>query len=177
MIAEPAERAPSREEATTMGATVSRIRPGAGSAAPDLSAFAGRYLSITTFRRDGTEVATPVWFVRDVDRLLVQTDASSGKVRRLRRDPRALIAICKAWGTVTGPKAEALVEILPDLERTRAERLIRRKYRFDMIIFRPLRAIQRAFHVGPAQEAPLILAVTLAPAAVVAPEHEEQLAA
>jgi uncharacterized protein len=39
----------------------------------------GKYLSITSFRRDGTGVATPVWFIQEGGRLLVQTGASSGK--------------------------------------------------------------------------------------------------
>jgi hypothetical protein len=56
------------------------------------AAFPGKYLSLTSFRRDGTGVATPVWFVEADGRLLVETDAGSYdagsyKVRRIRRDP------------------------------------------------------------------------------------------
>ena len=40
-------------------------------------AFPGKYLSLTSFRRDGTGVATPVWFVETGGRLLVETDAAS----------------------------------------------------------------------------------------------------
>ena len=40
-------------------------------------ALPGRYLSLTSFRHDGTGVATPVWFVEDGERLLVETDAAS----------------------------------------------------------------------------------------------------
>ena len=46
----------------------------------------GKYLSLTTFRADGTPVATPVWLVRDGDALLVMTDPASGKAKRLRSD-------------------------------------------------------------------------------------------
>ena len=59
-------------------------------------AFSGKYLSLTSFRRDGTGVATPVWFVEADGRLLVETDASSYKVRRIRRDPQVTIAPCTA---------------------------------------------------------------------------------
>jgi PPOX class probable F420-dependent enzyme len=58
----------------------------------DTLAIPGKYLSITSFRRDGTGVATPVWFVQEAGRLLIQTDASSYKVRRIRRNPRVMIA-------------------------------------------------------------------------------------
>jgi PPOX class probable F420-dependent enzyme len=55
----------------------------------DLEArFRGRYLSVTSFTRDGTGVATPLWFVSDGRRLFALTDLHSAKVRRMRRNPR-----------------------------------------------------------------------------------------
>ena len=48
---------------------------------PKLDArFPGKYLSVTSFKRDGSGVATPVWFVIENGRLLVKTDAESFKV-------------------------------------------------------------------------------------------------
>ena len=35
--------------------------------------FPGKYLSLTSFKRDGTGVATPMWFVIDNQRLIVRT--------------------------------------------------------------------------------------------------------
>ena len=68
-------------------------------AAPDLEAlFPGRYLSVTSYKRDGTGVATPLWFVSDGSRLFALTDLHSAKVRRIRRNPRVLIAPCRADG-------------------------------------------------------------------------------
>ena len=61
---------------------------------------AGKYLSLTTFRADGTPVATPVWLVRDGDVLRVLTGAASGKVKRLRNNPSALVAPCDMRGRV-----------------------------------------------------------------------------
>ena len=57
--------------------------------------FGGKYLSITSFKRDGSGVATPVWFVQEDGRLLVETDANSGKVKRIRRNPQVLVAPCR----------------------------------------------------------------------------------
>ncbi len=60
-----------------------------------------RFVSLTTFRRDGTPVATPVWIARDGDALVVTTPADSGKVKRLRStgsSPRAS-AWCAADGS------------------------------------------------------------------------------
>jgi len=49
--------------------------------------FPGRYLSLTSYRRDGTAVATPVWFVEHEGVLFIQTGAESFKVRRIMAKP------------------------------------------------------------------------------------------
>ncbi len=64
-------------------------RPTAGSAGPSKSTpaappFKGKYVSLTIFNRDGTGVATPVWFVSEAGKILIVTDAESCKVRRIR---------------------------------------------------------------------------------------------
>ena len=89
----------------------------------DLAArFPGRYLSVTSFKRDGSGVATPVWFVSDGSRLFALTDLHSAKVRRMRRDPRVLIASCRPNGKLRGEPISGRAEILTataDLERVR----------------------------------------------------------
>jgi hypothetical protein len=119
--------------------------------------FAGKYLSITSFRRDGTPVATPVWFVRDGDRLLVHTAADSYKVRRIRRNPSVRVALCSAGGRLRGEPVPATAEVL-DGEVARVERLMASKYRVEMLFFRPLRAAQHL--VGRSPGKPVILAIT-----------------
>src|ERR1044071_6586696 len=73
-------------------------RTGQGSNAIFETILPGRYLSVTSFKRDGTGVATPVWFVSDGARLFALTDLHSAKVRRIHRDPRVLVAPCRADG-------------------------------------------------------------------------------
>jgi PPOX class probable F420-dependent enzyme len=123
-------------------------------------AFPGKYLSLTSFRRDGTGVATPVWFVETDGRLLVETDAASYKVRRIRRDPRVTIAPCTATGRLRGIPVRAWAELLPDTEVTRVERLMARKYRVDLLFIKPFRALQRALHRNQPPETPVILELT-----------------
>ena len=99
--------------------------------AVDLEAlFPGRYLSVTSFKRDGTGVATPVWFVSDGRQLLALTDLHSGKVRRLRRNPHVLVAPCRADGKLRSKPLPARAQVLtatPDLERVR--KLLTERYR------------------------------------------------
>ena len=122
--------------------------------------FGGRYLSITSYKRDGRGVATPVWFVQRDGRLLVETDATSGKVKRIRRNPQVRVAVCTASGRLLGQQVRAEAEILPDSETGAVERLIADKYRFDLIIFRPLRFIQARLHLGRPRTKPAILGIT-----------------
>ncbi|MFE1949709.1 MULTISPECIES: PPOX class F420-dependent oxidoreductase [Streptomyces] len=60
----------------------------------------GRYISLTTFRKDGTPVATPVWFAAEDDELYVWTRIDSWKVKRLRRDPHVVVATCDMRGRI-----------------------------------------------------------------------------
>ena len=120
----------------------------------------GKYLSLTSFRRDGTEVATPVWFVPDNGRLLVVTDADSYKVKRIRRDPRVTIAPCSARGHLRAAPLPAHAELLPDSELPRTEALITGKYRIDVAIIRPVRAVQSALHIGRRRTRAVVLAIT-----------------
>jgi PPOX class probable F420-dependent enzyme len=146
-----------RSEARAMQA--SSIQDQGGSTPGGVESLHGKYLSITSFKRDGTGVATPVWFVVDDGRLLVETGAASHKVRRIHRDPSVRIAMCSARGRLRGVPVRARAEVLPDSEIPRLEQLIAQKYRADMIVIRPIRAIQSAFHRGPRAKS-VALAIT-----------------
>ncbi|HYF25555.1 MAG TPA: PPOX class F420-dependent oxidoreductase [Baekduia sp.] len=112
-------------------------RPAAGLEAR----FPGRFLSVTSFKRDGTGVATPLWFVADGDRLFALTDLHSPKVRRIRRDPQVLVASCRPDGGLRGDPVRAHAEVLTaaaDLDRVQ-QLLIRRyrlSYRLVMLVYR-----------------------------------------
>jgi PPOX class probable F420-dependent enzyme len=100
--------------------------------------FDGKYLSVTSFKSDGTGVATPVWFVSDNGHLLAETDADSYKVKRIRRDAHVQIALCDARGRVSWEPVDADARILPEDERKRVERLLAQKYRIDRYTIYPL---------------------------------------
>jgi uncharacterized protein len=87
-----------------------------------------KYLSLTTYRRDGSPVSTPVWFVLDGQRLLVWTSSGSWKAKRLRRDPRVRIEACDFRGKVHGPAWNATARFLPDGEAERVQRMLLTRY-------------------------------------------------
>ena len=88
-----------------------------------------RYVSLTTFRRDGTAASVPVWVVSDDgERLLIWTGADTGKVKRIRRDPRVLIAPADYRGRELGPQVQAQARVLGPEADAIVVPLLRRKY-------------------------------------------------
>lgn len=88
----------------------------------------GKYVSLTTFKKDGTPVATPLWGVREGDRLLVWTTSDSWKVKRIRRNGRVTVAPCTARGKIQGEAHDGFAEILDGPATDKVRRAIARKY-------------------------------------------------
>lgn len=123
--------------------------------------FTGKYLSLTTFRRDGTPVSTPVWFVTDDGQLLVETDGNSAKVKRIRRNDSVTIATCNATGRVRGDVVPAHAAILPEADVPRVERLLHSKYRLDYIVVLPIYLLVQRLRGKPLRyERPVVLSIT-----------------
>ena len=87
-----------------------------------------KYISLTTLRKNGVKVATPVWFGEDGDKLYVMTRSEIGKTKRIRNNPQVTVAPCTIRGKVTGPESAATARILPLDEQSRARQIINRKY-------------------------------------------------
>jgi PPOX class probable F420-dependent enzyme len=86
------------------------------------------FVALTTLRRTGDPVSTPVWIAADGDALVVTTPATSGKVKRLRRDPHVEMRPCNRRGTVSdgAPLVTGVAEVTaPDDASSRA---LRAKY-------------------------------------------------
>ncbi|MEV0182183.1 PPOX class F420-dependent oxidoreductase [Streptomyces sp. NPDC050625] len=88
----------------------------------------GKYLLVTSYRKDGTPVATPVWVVRDGDALGVWTAAGSWKVKRIRRRADVLVGACDVRGNPSGEQLPATAEIGDAAMTDRYRDLIARKY-------------------------------------------------
>ncbi|MEV8639048.1 PPOX class F420-dependent oxidoreductase [Streptosporangium sp. NPDC051023] len=89
---------------------------------------AEQYVSVTTFRKNGAAVPTPVWAALDGDGMVIWTVASSGKVKRVRADPRVVVAACDVRGNTRGEQVGGRASELPAEETERVRRLILKKY-------------------------------------------------
>ena len=88
------------------------------------------YVSLTTFRRTGVPVSTPVWAAPDGDTLVVWTRTDSGKVKRLRHTTRVTVAPCDFRGRVEGPAVDGTATFVDHAEWPGALDALRRAYGF-----------------------------------------------
>jgi PPOX class probable F420-dependent enzyme len=89
---------------------------------------AEKYVLLTTFRRDGRPVPTPLWVVPDGAGLAFWTPDGTGKVKRIRNSGRVTVAPCDARGNVHGEPIEATARIGDRTDRRRVGEGIKRKY-------------------------------------------------
>jgi uncharacterized protein len=113
------------------------------------SLAAHKFVLLSTFKKNGDAVATPMWVGRDGDQLFIWTPADSWKVKRVRNDPRVTLVPCGRFGkpqkgahSVAGT-AEVITE--PAVVQRLTE-VIRRKYGLQ---FRVVTFIERLAARGP----------------------------
>jgi uncharacterized protein len=89
-----------------------------------------QYVSLTTYRKDGTAVATPVWHALDVGELFIISDADAWKVKRIRNNSQVVVTVCSIRGRVApgAPSAQGTARLLDEPETAAARNLIARKY-------------------------------------------------
>jgi PPOX class probable F420-dependent enzyme len=106
-------------------ATADDLPPSAASFAPLAQQ---RTVLLTTFRRDGTPVRTPVSIAVNGDRAFIRSWDTAGKVKRIRNNPAVTIAPCTTRGRPTGPAIPARARILTGEESAHAGHLLAGKH-------------------------------------------------
>ena len=109
-----------------------------------------RYVSLTTFKQDGTAVSTPVWVAGEDGQLLVWTAADSWKVRCIKRDGHVRIAPCNARGKPRGEALDGMATVLP--ESSHVEELEGEKYGWRMTALGTLTRVGRFIKREPTPE-------------------------
>jgi PPOX class probable F420-dependent enzyme len=99
-------------------------------AAPDyFEALNGhRYMRLSTFRRSGEAVHTPVWFARVGDSLYVVTGRNTGKAKRIRNNPGVLLTPSNFRGRPRGPELRATSRQTDQQRGDPADRALGEKY-------------------------------------------------
>ena len=111
---------------------------------------AAKYVSFTTYKKDGNPVSLPVWVVPFEGGYAFTTDHDAFKVKRVRRDSRATLAVCTFKGQVapdaTVHVGTAVVLDGPDSKRVAA--LVRKKYSVMYLAIIAQSAVRRLFGKG-----------------------------
>jgi PPOX class probable F420-dependent enzyme len=93
------------------------------------------YISLGTFRKNGTEVRTPVWFAEAGGRIYVFSEAHVGKVKRIKGQGRVRVAGCNVRGAVHGDWWDGDGMVVRDsAEIERGYRALHAKYGWQMKI-------------------------------------------
>jgi len=100
-----------------------------------LSLASERFISLSTYRRSGVAVSTPVWIARDGDALIVTTPDDTGKVKRLRNSPRVEVAPSSRMGKVADDAPHKVGVAVIEEETERLTEIFRRKYGMEYRIF------------------------------------------
>lgn len=87
-----------------------------------------KYISLTTFTKDGRPKPTAVWVVPDGDAALVISEKNAWKVKRIRNTPRVTVAICDVRGNVKSEAVEAVASVLDESQTERVYRAIGKRY-------------------------------------------------
>ncbi|QIN81258.1 PPOX class F420-dependent oxidoreductase [Rubrobacter tropicus] len=95
-----------------------------------------RYVNLTTFRRGGEAVTTTIWFVRVGDNIYATTPPDSGKMKRIRNDPRVVLAPSNARGRTLGAGVGGKARVIDGAAPEGAETALREKYGLGLTLFR-----------------------------------------
>jgi len=88
-----------------------------------------KYVQLTTFRKDGTPVSSPLWAALDGDKLLMWTVTDSWKVKRLRRNPAVVVQACDVRGNQAyGEHVSGTAQILDTPGSDHARDVVQKKY-------------------------------------------------
>src|SRR5271155_2517123 len=121
---------------------------------------AEKFVSLTTFKKDGTPVAAPMWIGRDGDHLFVWTPADSWKAKRAKNNPRVVLVPCSRGGKVRegAEPVDGIAEVITEPATVqRLAGVIRRKYGLEFIV---VTFIERVVARGRKRRLILLIALT-----------------
>ncbi|MBK5332737.1 MAG: PPOX class F420-dependent oxidoreductase [Ilumatobacteraceae bacterium] len=96
-----------------------------------------KYVLLTTFRKNGEGVGTPVWIVALPDGTGgFTTEIDSGKVKRVRNNPSVTLQPCNLRGKVTADSemVTATADVLLGADARAVTKAVRRKYRVAILL-------------------------------------------
>lgn len=111
------------------------------------------FVCLTTFRKNGGPVPTPVWFAEHQGIIYLYTESHSGKIKRIRHTSRVTLASCSATGKIKGPPIEGQARIISDAQEIAdAQATLAKKYGLVRKAFYTLRGARQVLQRQPISE-------------------------
>jgi PPOX class probable F420-dependent enzyme len=98
---------------------------------------AEKFVSLTTFKKDGGAVATPMWIGRDGDHVFFWTPVDSWKAKRAKNNPRVTLVPCSRGGKARegATRVDGVAEVIAEPATVqRLAGVIRGKYSLEFFI-------------------------------------------
>ncbi|HWP78435.1 MAG: PPOX class F420-dependent oxidoreductase [Thermoproteota archaeon] len=89
-----------------------------------------KYINLETYKKSGQAVRTPVWFVISENQIFVTTRPDTGKVKRIRNNPKVKVMPCGMKGEPKGDWIEGTARFANEIESQNAVNLRNKKYGF-----------------------------------------------
>lgn len=104
-----------------------------------------KYVSFTSYKKDGTPVSLPVWIVPFEGGYAFTTGLTTHKVNRIKRDARASLAVSNFKGVVPSSATthEGAAVLLTGDDAARVKALIAKKYRVGMLMLNLRENVQK----------------------------------
>lgn len=87
-----------------------------------------KYILLTSFRKDGTGVPTPIWFAFPDEKIYFYTNSKAWKIKRIQNTPKVEICPCTSKGEVLGDSFEAEAKRLDGQDAEMARKHLTKKY-------------------------------------------------
>ena len=97
-----------------------------------------KYVNLSTQKKDGSLVNTPVWFAQDGEKkhFYIFSAGEAGKVKRIRNFSSVKVAICDFKGNLQGEWISAQAELIDEEDsKMRAYRQLHKKYGLTIKVF------------------------------------------
>jgi PPOX class probable F420-dependent enzyme len=124
---------------------------------------AAKYVSFTSYKKDGTPVALPVWVVPFDGGYAFTTDAHAYKVKRIRNDARASLTVCNMKGAIASGATvhEGAAVVLDAADTKRVADLVKAKYKLGWAMLGVYSAVKKVIGKGSSATAECAIKVTL----------------
>ncbi|OHV04743.1 PPOX class F420-dependent oxidoreductase [Mycobacterium talmoniae] len=87
---------------------------------------------LVTFKRSGEPMPSPINHGVADGKIYIRTDPSTGKVKRIRRNPRVVVVPSSLRGKPSGQPVAGVARILPESEHAHAEQVIAANWSLPM---------------------------------------------